>query len=94
MNLAELLPAGIAISPDGAYGLIADQSSHQIRKLLFSTVSGTSLVGFAGTFGLMNGIGTNAKFYNRQDLKRRVAGPHTTRRVGETRERKRRQGEE
>jgi DNA-binding beta-propeller fold protein YncE len=55
-------PRSIMISPDGDYALIIDSSNDQIRHLVISTASVTTLAGVATTEGSTDGIGTIAKF--------------------------------
>jgi DNA-binding beta-propeller fold protein YncE len=54
-------PAGVSISPDGAYALVADPNT-LIRQIIISTTSVTTLAGFAGSSGFANGVGTIARF--------------------------------
>jgi DNA-binding beta-propeller fold protein YncE len=55
-------PAGVSISPDGVYALVADRMNHLIRHIVISTASVTTLAGVAGSSGSTNGVGTIARF--------------------------------
>ncbi len=56
------LPAGIVISPDGAYALIADYANHTIRRLDIASGAVTTLAGQAGVSGSADGVGGAARF--------------------------------
>jgi DNA-binding beta-propeller fold protein YncE len=53
-------PRGIAISPDGAYALVADSSNHLLRQIILSTSVIVTFAGVTGTAGSINGVGTNS----------------------------------
>jgi DNA-binding beta-propeller fold protein YncE len=55
-------PAGVSLSPDGVYALVADPWNHLIRQIIISTSSVSTLAGVAVSLGSNNGLGTNAKF--------------------------------
>jgi DNA-binding beta-propeller fold protein YncE len=54
-------PQAVSISPSGTFALVADSSSYQIRHIVLSTSSVSTLAG-SGVAGLANGVGTNAQF--------------------------------
>ncbi len=54
------VPRGIAVSPDGAYVLIADSGNFRVRRLDLTTTAVTTVAG--SSYGSANGIGTNAQF--------------------------------
>ena len=54
-------PAGVAMSPDGTYALVADTSIHVIRKIVIATQVVSTLAG-TGSSGLVNGAGDSAQF--------------------------------
>eukprot|EP01048_Picozoa_sp_COSAG05_P014773 COSAG05_NODE_1703_length_4249_cov_8.733735_1_plen_1033_part_10 len=56
-------PTGVALSPDGAFALIADQYNHRIRKLVLATKAVTTLAG-QSSYGFADAVGTSARFYN------------------------------
>jgi hypothetical protein len=53
-------PYGVSVSADGLFALVADTNNHQIRHLIISTASVTTLAGTS--YGYVNGIGTNSNF--------------------------------
>jgi DNA-binding beta-propeller fold protein YncE len=53
-------PRGIALSPDGTFALIADQSSWRLRRLDVNSARVTTLAG--SSQGFADGTGTNAMF--------------------------------
>ena len=55
-------PEEVSISPDGVYALVGDIFNHQIRRIIISTASVTTLAGVNGSSGSSNGIGTNSRF--------------------------------
>jgi hypothetical protein len=55
-------PAGVCISPDGLFALVADFSNNLIRKIVITTATVSTLTGVALTSGSTNGIGTTSKF--------------------------------
>jgi DNA-binding beta-propeller fold protein YncE len=55
------IPRGIAISPDGAYALIADSQNIRVRRLDMVTRAVTTVAG-SGDFSFADGTGTNAQF--------------------------------
>jgi DNA-binding beta-propeller fold protein YncE len=55
-------PAGVAISPDGSFALVAEYDNDMIRQIVLSSSAVTTVAGVAGSSGSTNGIGTNAKF--------------------------------
>jgi hypothetical protein len=57
------LPFSLAISPGGAFSVVADTSNHQIRRIHISTSEVTTLAG-AGSAGNTNGAATSAQFNN------------------------------
>jgi dihydroxyacetone kinase DhaKLM complex PTS-EIIA-like component DhaM len=59
------VPAGVSLSSDDSYALVADSYNHMIRKIVMSTSAVSLVAGAAdGSSGSSNGIGTNARFYN------------------------------
>lgn len=60
-------PTGITISSDGTFALIADSTNCLIRKVVISTLEVTTFVGQLSS-GSNNGIGTNAKLNNPNDV--------------------------
>ncbi|HZX48523.1 MAG TPA: hypothetical protein VFF47_04815 [Nitrospirota bacterium] len=54
-------PRGIAVYGDTLY--IADKSNHTIRKMDLTTKSVTTIAGYPGRPGVIDGIGSNARFY-------------------------------
>jgi hypothetical protein len=58
-------PSGVSLSSDDSYALVAEHDNHMIRKIVMSTSEVSLLAGAAdGSYGLSNGIGTNAQFYS------------------------------
>lgn len=57
-------PEGVALSPDGSFGLVADTKNHTIRKLESVTASAATLAGGAGQTGSADGAGSLARFNN------------------------------
>jgi DNA-binding beta-propeller fold protein YncE len=57
-------PAGVSISSDGVYALVADWNNHLIRQIIISTASVTTLPGVAGSGGSTNGVGSIVRFRN------------------------------
>jgi DNA-binding beta-propeller fold protein YncE len=55
-------PSGVSISPDGLFALVANNFHHQIRHIILSTASVSTLAGMAGSAGSTNGMGTNSQF--------------------------------
>ena len=53
---------GISFSPDGVFALVAGHNDQQIRQIIISTASVTTLAG--SSWGSHNGIGTNSRFKN------------------------------
>jgi hypothetical protein len=64
---AALQPTSLALSPDGTYALISE-SSQDIRKLIISTGSISSFAGVPGYSGNTDGIGTEAKFQDPNEV--------------------------
>lgn len=56
-------PRGVAISPDNAFCLVADQSNHRIRKVVIATKVVSTFAG-SGSAGHRDATGTSAQFYN------------------------------
>lgn len=56
------IPTGVALSADGSFALVADQSNHAIRKVVVATRQVTTLAGSPGQEGSANGIGPAARF--------------------------------
>jgi hypothetical protein len=54
------LPRGVSLSPNGMFALVADTDNHQIRHIVISTSSVTTLAG--NTEGSVNGLGMSALF--------------------------------
>src|SRR4030067_1699739 len=54
-------PRGIAVYGDTLY--IADKSNHTIRKMDLTTKSVTTIAGYPGRPGVIDAIGSNARFY-------------------------------
>jgi DNA-binding beta-propeller fold protein YncE len=61
-------PAGLSISGDGSYVLVADRANYLIRKIIISTADVTTLAGVAGTYGSINGAGTSSFFNDPYDV--------------------------
>jgi DNA-binding beta-propeller fold protein YncE len=57
-------PAGIALSSDGTFALVADTGNHTIRRIEVATGEVTTLAGQAGSFGAGSGdgVGDTARF--------------------------------
>ncbi len=55
------IPRGVAISPDGAYVLIADSQNIRVRRLDLKSSIVTTVAG-SSTYGYADGIGTYAQF--------------------------------
>jgi len=55
-------PYGVAISPDGAYALVADYQNHKIRKIVVSTAVVSTLAGTSSS-GSNDATGTSASFW-------------------------------
>lgn len=55
-------PQGMALSDDGRFALIADTSSHTIRRIDLRTRLVTTIAGLAGSRGSVDGSGSAARF--------------------------------
>jgi DNA-binding beta-propeller fold protein YncE len=55
-------PRGVSVSNDGAFALVADSDNNQIRHIVLSTSSVTTLAGDPESFDNADGMGTNAHF--------------------------------
>ena len=53
-------PVGVALSPDGAFALVADTNNHRIRHIVLATKAVTTLAGSSS--GSTDATGTSAKF--------------------------------
>jgi len=59
-------PIDIDISPDGTFALFVEETNHALRKIIISTSTVNVLAGAypTPTSGFVDGIGTNARFYD------------------------------
>jgi hypothetical protein len=63
-------PCAVTSSPDGSYALVADYNNNLIRKISLGSLTVTTLVGdHTWPFrGVINGIGTNSKWFHPQGI--------------------------
>jgi hypothetical protein len=67
-NLIISSPYKVVISPNDLFALVTDNVNHFISHIVISTGVVTTLAGSVKSFGLTNGIGSNAKFNNPRGL--------------------------
>jgi DNA-binding beta-propeller fold protein YncE len=61
-------PSGVEITKDGEYAFVSDRYNHLIRQIVLTTRSVTTLAGMSELSGVINGIGTNARFTYPNDI--------------------------
>lgn len=57
-------PTGISLSPDGSSALVSDYNTDIIRQIIISTGLVTTIAGLTSIPGSIDGISTNARFFN------------------------------
>ena len=68
IRIRNTVPAGIEISPDGAYALFADSDNSVVRRLKISTKVVSLFAGIPNIMGSLDGSATSATFNNPLDI--------------------------